>query len=266
VTLRSRPGRNAPNPILSVNCLTKQAGAFPLVDNLSFEVDRSEILGVIGPNGAGKTTLFDLITGNIAPDGGRIVFDGRDVTRDSISTRCRLGIGRTYQIPRPFQKMTVYENLLVAAVHGARRKGKGARALAEETLDFVGLRSLRDHVAGGLSFMDTKLLEMGRALATDPSLLLIDEVTSGLAEYEAESIFSLVREIRGRGVTVVWIEHVPGMLSETADRLLVLAEGKLVLSGEPKDVINAPEVVHVYWGREESACLTPMRVPEGNRS
>jgi len=237
--------------ILIANDLIKDFGRLRAVDQLSFEVRKGEILGMMGPNGAGKTTVFNLLTGVYKPDRGTITFDGRDITNESPPKRCHVGIGRTYQVPRPFEKMTVYENMLVGAVHGGRLTEKGARDDLHETLELAGLSPRKNHFAGTLPLLDRKRLELGRALATNPTLLLIDEVAGGLTEAEVEQILRLVKKIQEKGITIVWIEHILMMMSEGVDRLLVIAEGRKLLSGDPKEVMDSREVLEAYLGVEE---------------
>jgi len=237
--------------ILIANELTKDFGRLRAVDQLSFEVREGEILGMMGPNGAGKTTVFNLLTGVYKPDRGTINFNGRDITHESPSRRCRLGIGRTYQIPRPFKKMTAYENMLVGSVHGGRLSEKEARKGVHEILEMVGLLPKKNHFAGSLSFLDRKRLELGRALATNPTLLLIDEVAAGLTEAEVEQVLKIVKRIQERGITIVWIEHILMMMSEGVERLLMIAEGQQLLCGDPKEVMGSKEVLDVYLGVEE---------------
>lgn len=237
--------------ILVVKNLEKSFGRLLAVNQLSFEVRQGEILGVLGPNGAGKTTMFNLITGTIKPDGGSIILDGADITRESPSRRCRRGVGRTYQIPRPFANMTVFENLLVGAVHGAGMREKAAALAAMEVLDLIQLAPDKDKFAGGLCLLDRKRLELGRALATQPRLLLIDEVAGGLTEKEVEMLLTIVKEIQRRGVSIIWIEHILMMLSEGVDRLLVLDEGRRLQCGDPGHVMNSREVMECYLGAEE---------------
>jgi branched-chain amino acid transport system ATP-binding protein len=237
--------------ILAVNKLHKHFGRLPAVWNLSFEVREGEILGLMGPNGAGKTTLFNLLTGALKPDQGSIVFNGRDISHDSPASRCHQGLGRTYQIPKPFEKLTVFENLLVGAVHGGGLKEKYARTEVEDILELIGLSSMRDQLAGGLPLLDRKALELGRALATQPRLVLLDEIAGGLTEKEVIQILETAKRIREKGVTIIWIEHILMMMSEGVDRLLVLSEGRQVQCGDPKEVMNSAEVLECYLGTEE---------------
>jgi branched-chain amino acid transport system ATP-binding protein len=237
--------------ILTVNHLTKTFGRLRAVDSLSFEVREGEILGVMGPNGAGKTTLFNLLTGVYKPDEGDIHYQGKDITHESPAKRCRRGIGRTYQIPRPFDKMTVFENLLVGAVHGGGLSEKRARGKVQDILDLIGLISKAHHMAGPLPLLDRKTLELGRALATQPSLILLDEIAGGLTEKEATKVLEIVRKISEKGITIVWIEHLLMMMAEGADRLLAISEGRWLQCGDPKEVMNSSEVLEGYLGVEE---------------
>src|SRR4030042_6973268 len=205
--------------ILTVNHLTKSFGKLYAVNKLSFEVRKGEILGIMGPNGAGKTTVFNLLTGALKPDTGSIVFEGKDITRDSPASRCRDGIGRTYQIPHPFEKMTVFENLLVGAVHGGGFREKRGREISYDILNLIGLYHAKDQMAGGLPLLDRKRLELGRALATHPSLILLDEIAGGLTEKEADKVLGIVRQMWGKGITIVWTEHIMMMMTEGADQL-----------------------------------------------
>ena len=238
--------------ILSVENLTKTFGNLTAVDHLTFDVQEGEILGMMGPNGAGKTTVFNLITGVYKPSRGKVIYNGKDVTHLSASHRCRLGIGRTYQIPRPFENMTVFENLLVGAEYGANLKGKQARVEATEILDFTGLLPKKDLFAGKLPLLDRKRLELARALATQPTLLLIDEVAAGLTEAEVEDLLHTVKSIQQKGVTIIWVEHVLMMMNKGVDRLLVINGGKWLMCGDPKECMESKEVQEVYLGMEEA--------------
>jgi branched-chain amino acid transport system ATP-binding protein len=237
--------------ILTIQNLAKTFGNLTAVDNLSFNVEEGEILGMMGPNGAGKTTVFNLITGVYKPSRGQVIYKNTDVTHFSASHRCRLGIGRTYQIPRPFENMTVFENLLVGAEYGANMKGKEARIEASEILDFTGLLPKKDLFAGKLPLLDRKRLELARALATKPTLLLIDEVAAGLTEAEVENLLDIVKAIRQKGVTIIWVEHILMMLNRGVDRLLVITGGKWLMCGDPKECMESKEVQEVYLGMEE---------------
>jgi branched-chain amino acid transport system ATP-binding protein len=237
--------------ILSIQNLTKTFGNLTAVDDLSFDVQKGEILGMMGPNGAGKTTVFNLITGVYRTDGGKIVYEGTDVTHYSAAHRCRLGIGRTYQIPRPFENMTVFENLLVGAEYGANLKGKQALTEATQILEFTGLISKKYIFAGKLTLLDRKRLELARALATQPTLLLIDEVAAGLTEAEVENLLHIVKSIQQKGITIIWVEHIMMMMNKGVDRLLVINGGKWLMCGDPKECMESKEVHEVYLGIEE---------------
>jgi len=239
--------------ILIIQNLTKTFGNLTAVDNLTFDVQAGEILGMMGPNGAGKTTVFNLITGVYKPITGKVIYRGTDVTHFPAAHRCRLGIGRTYQIPRPFENMTVFENLLVGAEYGANLTGKQARIEATEVLDFTGLLAKKDIFAGKLPLLDRKRLELARALATKPTLLLIDEVAAGLTEAEVENLLQIVKAIQQKGVTIIWVEHVLMMLNRGVDRLLVINGGKWLMCGDPKECMESKEVHEVYLGMEEES-------------
>ncbi len=237
--------------ILVVDNLRKSFGRLVAVDDLSLDVKQGEILGMMGPNGAGKTTVFNLLTGVIKSDEGTITFNGKDITQESPSRRCRLGLGRTYQIPQPFDKMTVFENLLVAAVHGGALSERKARGEIHDILDMIGLFPQKNDLAGGLPLLDRKALELGRAMATQPSLILLDEVAGGLTEAESEQVLKIVKGIQQRGISIVWIEHILMMMSEGVDRLLVISEGRWLKCGQPGEVMNSEEVLECYLGAEE---------------
>jgi len=238
--------------LLVVQGLSRSFGSLAAVSDLSFEVHRGEILGIMGPNGAGKTTVFNLLTGVLKPDCGSVILDGKDITRLSAAKRCRAGIGRTYQVPRPFTKMTVLENLMVAAVHGGGLLEKKAMRKSDEILDMINMTSVRDNFAGTLSLLDRKRLELGRALASQPSLVLIDEVAGGLTEKEVEQLLKIVKDIQQQGITIIWIEHIMMMMSEGADRILCIAEGKRMQCGDPTEVMGSKEVLECYLGEEEA--------------
>jgi branched-chain amino acid transport system ATP-binding protein len=237
--------------ILETQGLTKSFGNLLAVNNLTFDVQEGEILGMMGPNGAGKTTVFNLVTGVYMPTRGKVIFKGMDVTRLSASSRCRLGIGRTYQIPRPFENMTVLENLLVGAEYGANLKGKEALAEANEILKFTGLLSKKAVFSGKLPLLDRKRLELARGLSTRPKLLLIDEVAAGLTEAEVEELLHIVKSIQQKGITIIWVEHVLMMMNKGVDRLLVINSGQWLMCGDPKECMESKEVHEVYLGMEE---------------
>jgi branched-chain amino acid transport system ATP-binding protein len=237
--------------LLSFEGVSKNFGALKVTDNLSFEVEKGEALGVLGPNGAGKTTVFNLITGGIAPNAGRIQFNGRDITKLTPHERCRAGIGRSYQVALPFEGMTVFENLLVGAMFGDSGSSEHeANDRCVELLDRTGLLDKANRMAGSLTLLDRKRLELARALATRPELLLLDEIAGGLTEQEAHALVDLVNDIRAQGVSIVWIEHVVHALLAVASRLLVINFGAKLAEGEPRAVMASPDVKRVYMGIE----------------
>jgi branched-chain amino acid transport system ATP-binding protein len=240
------PGR----PLLRLTGLGKSYGALRVTDDISMSVARGEMLGILGPNGAGKTTLFNLISGDVRADQGSIEFDGDDITALKPHQRCRRGIGRSYQVPQTFSHMTVFENLVTAACFGGQQDEHAAWASAERVLEQTGLMKFANHRAGGLTLLNRKRLELGRALATGPDLLLLDEIAGGLTDHEAHELVDELKRIKASGVTMIWIEHVVHALLAVADRLYVINFGKKLAEGLPQDVINDPEVQRVYMGME----------------
>ena len=236
--------------ILELDQVTKRFGKVTVAQELSFAVEAGSALGVVGPNGAGKTSLFGLISGDLAPDSGQIRFDGRAVLRLDAAQRCRAGIGRTYQVPRPFGGMTVFENVLVAAQQGAQLKGRASHDLAYESLVSTGLAGEANRLAGSLGLLDRKRLELARALATRPRLLLLDEVAAGLTDPEVAELVEIVRGARDSGLAVIWIEHVVRALMPTVERLICLADGRLIGDGEPRAVLASPAVREVFLGTD----------------
>ncbi len=234
--------------LLSVRNLSKSFGAIHVARSIDLDLEAGEILGVIGPNGAGKTTLFGMLSGHIAPSSGRIAFGPRDITAEPPHARARAGIARTYQVPRPFGQMSVTDNLRVAANFAAGLRGAEAAAWIAEVLDLTGLRAHAKTPAGRLPLLVRKRHELARALAMKPKVLLIDEVAAGLTEEEVRVFIALVRRIRAMGTAVVWIEHVIRTMLTATDRLMVLADGAVLASGEPRHVIESPEVRRVYLG------------------
>ena len=216
-------------------------------------LEDGEALGIIGPNGAGKTTLFGIMSGTVAPDSGRVLYAGRDITRLPPARRCVLGIGRSFQIPLPFRGMSVFENLVVAAAFGAGRNERDAYQRCMEILDRCGLADKANRASGSLGLLDRKRLELARALATEPSVLLLDEVAGGLTEHECQSLIELLREVRRQGVAMIWIEHVVHALIASIDRLLVLHNGAFIAAGDPQTVIRSPQVAEIYMGIEADA-------------
>jgi branched-chain amino acid transport system ATP-binding protein len=236
--------------VLALDRVTRSYGAVRAADGVSLSVRAREVLGIIGPNGAGKTTVFNLIGGDVRADAGAIRFLGQDITRLAPHQRCRLGIGRSYQIPHPFGGMTVYENLLVAASFGGGQSERAAAPGCLEILESTGLAAKANRLAGSLGLLDRKRLELGRALATRPALLLLDEIAGGLTEAESAELVALIRRIKAGGVTMIWIEHVVHALLAVADRLLVMNSGAVLAEGEPAAVMADREVRRIYLGIE----------------
>jgi branched-chain amino acid transport system ATP-binding protein len=234
--------------MLELASLSRAFGGLVVIDRLDFKVERGEIVGILGPNGAGKTTLFNMIAGVLAPSRGRIVFEGRDITAMRPWHRCRLGIARTYQIPKPFTHMSVFENVLAAAVHGGNMPLARAKQEAEAVLVRVGLADRALVPAGQLALLDTKQLELAKALALKPRLLLLDEIAGGLTEAECDVLLGTIREVHGSGVTIVWIEHVIRALRRLVTRLAVLAERNLIADGQPENVLADHRVKEAYLG------------------
>lgn len=234
--------------LLSLTGLGKSYGSLRVTHDVSLDLARGEALGIIGPNGAGKTTLFNLITGNVKPDSGRIEFDGHDITALDAAARCRGGIGRSYQVPHPFAGMTVFENVLVGATFGAGHREKAGTPVALDALERTGLRDQANRLAGSLTLLDRKRLELARALATQPKLLLLDEIAGGLTEHEVHALIDCIRDIRADGVSLIWIEHIVHALLAVVDRLVVLNFGQVLTEGEPAGVMASTEVREVYLG------------------
>lgn len=236
--------------ILSLKDVSKSFGALTVTDGVTFDVPKGQALGIIGPNGAGKSTLFNLITGNLRSDVGRIHFQGRDVTRVSAMDRCLSGVGRSFQIPQPFEKLTVFENLLVAATHGRNMKESAVQADCADVLERTELIRRANTPAGQLSLLERKRLELARAMATQPDLLLLDEIAGGLTEGECQALIGTIRDIHARGVTIIWIEHVLHALTSVVERLLVLDFGKIIGIGDPDTIMASKEVREIYLGIE----------------
>jgi branched-chain amino acid transport system ATP-binding protein len=234
--------------ILTLDNLTRSFGSLKAVDGVELEVAAGEALGIIGPNGAGKTTLFNLITGLLKPDAGGIRFDGRDITQAPPRARCIAGIGRSFQIPHPFENLTVFENLLVAAIHGRRQREAQVVDACGEILERTGLIGFANRRAGTLNLLGRKRLELARALASSPRLLLLDEIAGGLTEAECSELVELVRAIRQSGVTIVWIEHIVHALVAVVSRLVVLNFGRKIIEGDPRSVMASAEVSEIYMG------------------
>jgi branched-chain amino acid transport system ATP-binding protein len=235
-------------PLLEIRGLRKSFGSIVAVDDVDLLVAPGEALGIIGPNGAGKTTLFNLIAGGLFPDAGTIHLDGHDIALAPPHQRCRAGIARSYQIPRPFENLTVFENLLVATVHSRRITETDAAQHCGEILERCQLLSRANALAGSLTLLERKRLEMARPLATAPRLLLLDEIAGGLTEGECVALVDTIKELRRTGITIIWIEHIVHALLAVVDQLVVLNFGKKVAEGNPNVVMSSPKVQQIYMG------------------
>lgn len=236
--------------LLEVTGVSKAFGGVKAVNDVSLHLDEGEILGIIGPNGAGKTTLFNLITGTLFADSGTVVMNGHDITRANSVMRCQWGIGRTFQVVRPFTGMTVVENVMVPTlVH--TRKVSEARAKSEQLLEELGVGSLANKDVSSLTLAQRKRVEVARALATEPKLLLLDEVLAGLNTREVADVLPFVTEVRARGVSILMIEHLVAALTSVSDRVMVLDRGNLIAEGLADDVLRDPAVITAYLGEEE---------------
>ena len=238
-----------PAPLLALEQISKRFGAIVVAERVDLRLGEGEALGIIGPNGAGKTTLFSIISGTIAPDSGRVVYAGRNITAMPPAQRCALGIGRSFQIPQPFSGMSVFENLVVAAAFGCGQRERDAYENCMAILQRCGLAGKANRPAGTLTLLDRKRLELARALASEPAVLLLDEVAGGLTEHECQALIALIGEIKQSGVSIVWIEHVVHALLASVDRLLVLHNGAFIADGEPQAVIKSPQVAEIYMGQ-----------------
>jgi branched-chain amino acid transport system ATP-binding protein len=241
-------------PLLSVRRLSKSFGGLRALDGVDLELAQGEILGVIGPNGAGKTTLFSLVAGSLVPTSGEVFLDGHAVAGKAAHRLVRGGIVRTHQIVRPFANLTVLENVTVAALHGSRRDERPVRRRAAEVLEFAGLADRAAQLPGLLTLAGRKRLELARALATAPRVLLLDEVIAGVNPTEAMALAALVRSVRDRlGTSIVMIEHVMPAVMSLSDRVLVLDHGKKIAEGTPAEVVRHPQVIEAYLGTSTEA-------------
>ena len=239
-------------PILSVHGLSKSFGGLRAVADASFDVSDGEILGIIGPNGAGKTTLFNLLNGYLQPDSGKVVFAGRELTGLKPNRVCRLGIGRTFQVVRAFSRLSVLNNVVVGA-YATTSNDADAFAAASKALARVGLTARSDTIAGGLSNKELRLMELARALAGEPRLLLMDEPLAGLAAQEIEDLLALIRSLAAQGTTFVIIEHTMRAMMRLAERFVVLDHGRILAVGQPSDIINNGSVIEAYLGQKWAA-------------
>jgi branched-chain amino acid transport system ATP-binding protein len=238
--------------ILQVIDVTRRFGGLVANADINMDVRRGEILGLIGPNGAGKSTLFNQIAGTFPPSAGRILFEGRDIGAVTGPGRCGLGIARTFQVPRSFDSMSVLENVVVGAFV-RHPSAKAARRAAIETLDYVGLSARAQSPAGELTPPEKRRLEMARALATRPKLLLLDEVMTGLTPTEAQLGVELIRRVREEGITIIMVEHVMEIVMPLVDRAVVLNLGRVLAEGLPKDIVRNEDVIAAYLGDRHRA-------------
>ena len=240
-------------PVVELKNLSKAYGAITVADDLSYSLAAGEALGVIGPNGAGKTSMFNLITGSIQSDSGSINFNGTDITRSSAAKRCHMGIARSFQIPQPFTGMTVFENVLVAATHGAGLPTSQANDHCLEMLELTGLIGKSNDLSGKLTLLGRKRLELARALCAKPKLLLLDEIAGGLTENECHDLVDTINTIRGTGISIIWIEHIVHALLSVVDRLIVIDFGKKIADGDPKETMASQAVQEIYMGVDADA-------------
>jgi branched-chain amino acid transport system ATP-binding protein len=234
--------------MLELKSVSKAFGMIVVASDIDLSLARGEALGIIGPNGAGKSTLFNLITGMLRPDRGRILLEGRDITGLPPEQRCRAGLGRSFQIPLPFEHLSVFENLSVAASFGGGMSQVEAVQVCGETLALTGLEAKANLRAGSLSLLDRKRLELARALATRPRILLLDEIAGGLTDAECHVLIETIRSIHARGISIIWIEHVVHALLAVVSRLVVLDFGRIVAQGDPSEVMRSTEVQTIYMG------------------
>ena len=239
--------------ILELSGVRKSFGSIIVADDQSWSLNEGEALGVLGPNGAGKTSMFNLVTGTLGVDGGTIRYDGKDITSWSAARRCRAGISRSFQVPQPFGAMTIYENAYVAAVHGAGLPAGKAEATCLDVLARTGLITKANSLAGGLTLLDRKRLELARAMCAKPRVLLLDEIAGGLTENECHALIETIKELRKTGVSIVWIEHVVHALMAVVDRLIVIDFGRKIADGEPHAVMDSRDVKEIYLGVEADA-------------
>lgn len=235
--------------LLELRNVSKSIGGLLILNGISLNLESGEALGILGPNGAGKTTMLNLISGEMPLSSGQIYFDGHDITNLPAYQRCHLGIARTYQIPRPFIEMTVYENVLVGATH-SRRNGYDVQKLCREVLEQTQLIHKQNMLAANLRLLDRKRLELARALATRPRLILLDEVGGGLTEAEVHELLVVIKDIRAQGVTLIWIEHIVHALASAVDRILAINFGTKLAEGPPQEILASKAFKEIYLGVE----------------
>ena len=234
--------------VLAAVDVRKRFGALAVLEGVSLKLTQGAVVGIVGPNGAGKTTLLNVLSGALAPDSGRVTFRDRDVTQNSAAERCKLGIARTHQVPRPFVGMTVFENVLVAATAGGGKQGPKAYELCLQVLDQCSLTHVANRRAEGLGLMQRKRLELARALAVEPAVLLLDEIGGGLTDAESAALVEMVAGLRDRGIAVLWIEHIVHVLLQVVGRLVCMDAGRVIAEGPPSTVVAQAAVIDAYLG------------------
>jgi branched-chain amino acid transport system ATP-binding protein len=238
------------NSILSLKQVCKKFGSIIVADDVTFNVPQGQCVGILGPNGAGKTSLLGLISGLLLVDSGQVYLNSKDITEQTAASRCRMGIGRAFQVPRPFSNMTVAENILVAVAFGQGKSERQAKKAASHILELTALSPLANKTSGSLPLLDRKRLEFARALATNPSVILLDEIAGGLTDSEWLELVQSIYLVKSEGVTIIWIEHVVHALMSVADRLIVINFGKMIADGNPMEVMNSALVKQIYLGIE----------------
>ena len=241
-------GKGTGESRFSGNGISKKFGALAVLENVDFSMGLGEAVGIVGPNGAGKTTLLATLSGAYPPSAGTVTFAGRDVTRLSAADRCRLGLVRTHQVPKPFSGMTTFENVYVAASHSDVKSRDEAYERVIDSLTLCGMLGVANRQAETLGLLDRKRLELARALATGPKVILLDEIGGGLTDSEAQELVLTIQELRRRGIGVVWIEHIVHVLLQVVERLICMDAGRIIADGEPKTVMADPQVVKAYLG------------------
>ena len=236
--------------LLAAARVRKRFGALVVLDDVDFELAAGEAVGIVGPNGAGKTTLLNVLAGALQPNAGKVRLRGADVTARGASDRCRLGIARAHQVPRPFGGMSVFENVLVAAATGGGHRGARAYAACTDALELCGMLPISNRRAETLGLLDRKRMELARALATDPQILLLDEIGAGLTDAEADELVGTVRHLHDRGLAIVWIEHIVHVLVQVVGRLVCMDAGRVIADGQPEAVMADAAVIDAYLGRK----------------